>query len=129
MPRMPARLVAVIALAALAACGGDVAGPVPSPDTGTSTTGIRLTNSSDRAAWYVYARACGTTAWGSDLLGSSNILQIDESVTLALAPGCWDVRARTTTSTGREAVYPNRQVIDGALLPLTIAVGDWLAVD
>ena len=57
---------------ATAACGGDELRPararIPEPSGAQGT--LFVSNDSDREIWYVFARSCGASAWGEDLLGS-----------------------------------------------------------
>ena len=117
------------------ACGGDD-GP-SAPSTGgddvpapSATTGFRITNLSNRSAWYVYFKACGTEEWGEDRLGSSNVLSGGESFTSAVPAGCYDVLALTDTS---EPPYyqihlPQQSVAADQITSLALNSGDWQAV-
>jgi hypothetical protein len=118
------------------ACGGDD-GP-SAPDTSgddvpapSVTTGFRITNSSNRSAWYIYFKACGTEEWGEDRLGSSNVLSSGESFTSAVPAGCYDVLALTDTS---EPPYyqihlPQQSVAAGQITSIALDSGDWQAVE
>jgi hypothetical protein len=123
-------------LAALSfACGGGNDGPSAPDDGGdvpvpTATTGIRITNVSNRAAWYIYFKACGTEEWGEDRLGSSNVLSSGESFTSEVPAGCYDVLALTDTS--EQPYYqihlPEQTVTGEQLTSLTLGSSDWQTV-
>jgi hypothetical protein len=90
---------AFVALAlATTACGGDSDStgpsgpPAPGPEPSGGVGTLFVSNDSDRSIWYVFARACGNSAWGEDLLGSDIIPQ-QTSGSFTLAAGCYDVRA------------------------------------
>lgn len=95
--RFGAPAFAALALAT-AACGGDGDSTGPGPGPGDdpvpdATAGtLYVSNDSDREIWYVFARACGTSAWGEDLLGS-DIIPLQTSGSFSLGAGCYDVRA------------------------------------
>jgi hypothetical protein len=120
-------LVAVAALAlATTACGGDDStSPDPAPSNGT----LYVSNDSDRSIWYVFTRACGSTAWSDDHLGSNTIpLQTSESFTLAA--GCYDVRLLSEPEGGLGG--PKHEVVRSSqTLPaggqLTVEVSTWPA--
>ena len=59
------------------------------------STGFAIANGSDREAWYMYSRACGTEDWGEDELGSANILFPGESAGWDETAGCYDLLALT----------------------------------
>jgi hypothetical protein len=118
------------------ACGGDNGGPsapssggddVPAPAT---STGFRITNLSNRSAWYIYFKACGTEEWGEDRLGSSNVLSSGESFTSEVPAGCYDVLALTDTS---EPPYyqihlPEQSVVASQITSIALSSGDWQTV-
>ena len=113
---------------ATAACGGDGddnTGPGPS-----GTTGFTITNGSEKEAWYMYSRACGTQDWGEDELGTANILMPGESVTWTEAAGCYDLLALTSLGDDPrfEARFDGRTVDAGAATSVGIANGDWAEV-
>jgi hypothetical protein len=113
---------------ATAACGGDGddnTGPGPS-----GTTGFTITNGSNREAWYMYSRACGTEQWGDDELGTANILMPGESVSWTEAAGCYDLLALSSPGDDPrfEARFEGKTVQAGAATSLAIAEGDWAEV-
>jgi hypothetical protein len=129
---MSIRTLALLALTlgslATSACGGDgddSTGPGP-----TGATGFSITNGSNREAWYIYSRACGSESWGTDELGSANILMPGESVSWSEAAGCYDLLALTSAGDDPrfEARYDGRTVAAGAATAVTIADGDWSEV-
>lgn len=98
------RILAVMSVAVLAAaCGGssdDATGP------GTSNKArLRIENRSEHSAWYVYTRACGTSTWSGDQLGS-HIIQINHAVTFNVDPGCRDIMAETSFEFGGQQMWP-----------------------
>jgi hypothetical protein len=131
LPMLGTTLLAVLSFA----CGGGNDGPSAPDDDGdvpvpTSTTGIRITNFSNRSAWYIYFKACGTEEWGEDRLGTSNVLSSGESFTSEVPAGCYDVLALTDTS---EPPYyqinlPEQTVTGGQLTSLTLGSSDWQTV-
>jgi hypothetical protein len=120
-------LVAAFSMAtAMVACGGDsdsVTGPGPSNGGGGgsgSTKGtLRMTNSSEHSAFYIYVKSCSTSDWGPDRLGSG-ILSVGESATLALNPGCYDVKAKTSNSIGKSVQFGDVQIASSQTKQVTI---------
>jgi hypothetical protein len=114
---------------ATAGCGGgdDDGGTGPGP---AVAAGFSISNSSNREAWYLYSRACGTEDWGADELGSANILYPGESVSWEESAGCYDLLALTSLndSPRYQAVYEGKNVASGATTAVSIASGDWSAV-
>ena len=114
---------------ATAGCGGgdDDGGTGPGP---AVTAGFSISNGSDREAWYLYSRACGTEDWGEDELGTANILSPGESVSWDENAGCYDLLAltRLSDSPRYQAVYEGKTVASGATTAVSIASGDWSAV-
>jgi hypothetical protein len=127
------RRLAVAGLSALAVatagCGGgdDDGGTGPGP---AVAAGFSVSNGSDREAWYVYSRRCGTEDWGEDELGPANILYPGESVSWEESAGCYDLLALTSLndSPRYQAVYAGKNVASGATTAVSIASGDWSAV-
>src|SRR3712207_4143753 len=114
MKRATVRGLAAAMLGILAAaCGGgdgdNSGGTGPGP---TVASGFEVVNGSDREAWYVYSRACGTQDWGEDQLGSANILYPGESVSWEESAGCYDVLALTAYGDNPryQALYEGRSV-------------------
>ena len=132
LSRMTRRLAAA-GLGALAVttagCGGgdDNGGTGPGP---AVTAGFSIANSSDREAWYMYSRACGTEDWGEDELGMANILYPGESVSWEESAGCYDLLALTAAggSPRYQALFEGKTVTGGATTSVSIASGDWTAV-
>jgi hypothetical protein len=114
---------------ATAGCGGgdDDGGTGPGP---AVTAGFSISNGSDREAWYIYSRGCGTEDWGDDELGTANILYPGESVSWEESAGCYDLLALTSLndSPRYQAVYEGKNVASGATTAVSIASGDWSAV-
>ena len=132
LSRMNRRLAAAglgVLAAATIGCGGgdDNGGTGPGP---TVTAGFSISNGSDREAWYLYSRACGTEDWGEDQLGTANILYPGESVSWEENAGCYDLLALTSLndSPRYQAVYEGKNVASGATTAVGIASGDWTAV-
>jgi hypothetical protein len=118
----------------LAACGGDDNnGPSdsnPEPEPSQEGTFFAMENYSSHDAYYVYIRACGTSDWGSDMLGSS-ILDVNERITWTVNnPGCFDVRARTSNQVDpvMEAVWEDVQVAANQTTTLELDDENWQAV-
>lgn len=128
-------LATIVGLAALTgACGSD-SGPTNPTNPGgnepdpVGVTGFEVTNSSDRDAYYLYTRACGTSEWGADELGSANILYPGESVTVDESAGCYDVLALTKHDTPRyQALYQANTVAAGQLTALSVQGADWTQI-
>ncbi|HJU66232.1 MAG TPA: hypothetical protein VJ596_11170 [Gemmatimonadaceae bacterium] len=120
-------LVAAFSMAtAMVACGGDsdsVTGPTPGNDggggSGTSKGTLRMTNSSEHSAFYIYVKSCSSSDWGADRLGSS-ILSVGESANLNLNPGCYDVRAKTSNSIGKQVTFGDVQIASNQTKQVTI---------
>jgi hypothetical protein len=127
------RRLAAVGLSALAVatagCGGGdddgATGPGPAV-----AAGFSISNGSNREAWYVYSRACGTEDWGEDELGTANILYPGESVSWEESAGCYDLLALTSLndSPRYQAVYEGKTVASGATTTVNITSGDWSAV-
>jgi hypothetical protein len=122
-------LAATLFTLATAACGGsDSAGPSPSGSGnggggggGGSTVGtVTVVNSaSTGSAMFIRRRACGTSAWGSDMLGAG-ILFGGESQLWEIEPGCYDFRV-TPSESGLDYLYFNNVQLDaGETETLTI---------
>jgi hypothetical protein len=96
--------------AATVACGGsDSTGPTPTP--GTTVGTLTLVNSAPTgSALFVRRRACGTTSWSGDMLGSS-ILWGGEQQAWELEAGCYDFRI-TPSETGLDYLYFNGVQLD-----------------
>ena len=134
MKRTITRSLAAAALGILAAastgCGGgdDDGGTGPGP---AVVSGFEIVNGSDREAWYMYSRPCGTLDWGEDELGTANILYPGESVGWEESAGCYDVLALTSLgdSPRYQALYEGRSVGAGETTGIDIANGDWTPVE
>jgi hypothetical protein len=116
-------------------CGGgdgpsapDTSGDdVPAPSV---TTGFRITNSSNRSAFYIYFKACGTEEWGEDRLGSRNVLSSGESFTSAVPVGCYDVLALSEPSGPPyyQIHLQQQSVTAGQTTSIAFSSGDWQSV-
>jgi hypothetical protein len=120
----------ILAVAATG-CGGDSG----SDDSGTGpgpavVSGFEIVNASEREAWYMYSRACGTQDWGEDELGAANILYPGESVNWEENAGCYDVLALTSLGeTPRyQELYEGRSVSAGEATEIDISDDDWTPV-
>lgn len=94
-----------------AACGGDGAdstGPTPAP-AGDATVTV-VNHAPTGSVMFLRYRACGTSTWSSDVLGSS-ILWAGEQTSFTVAAGCYDVRA-TPSETGLDYLYFNSVQLD-----------------
>ena len=90
-----------------AACGGDgddsSTGPTPTP-AGNATVTV-VNHAPTGSVMFLRYRACGTSSWGADVLGSS-ILWGGEQTSFDVAAGCYDVRA-TPSEVGLDYLYFN----------------------
>ena len=125
---------AVLGTTLLAACGGgDDNGPsapstpdTPQPD--QQQTLFAMENLSSQDALYVYIRACGTANWGTDRLGATRVLDVGEVITWTVnQPGCYDVRARTSSNGGQKAEFMGVNVAAGTTTTVTIRDANWQA--
>ncbi|HEX5818313.1 MAG TPA: hypothetical protein VFY20_05525 [Gemmatimonadales bacterium] len=133
-----AAAVALLATTLLAACGGDDNGSGPStpepqdPQPGTQETMFAVENLSSQDAYYVYIKDCGAASWGSDRLGATRILDVNEVITWTVnEPGCYDVEARTSTAAQggqKKATYQNVNVVAGQTTTVTIRDANWAAM-
>lgn len=129
------RRLAAAGLSALAvttaACGGgddnDAGGTGPGP---VVAAGFSISNGSDREAWYIYSRPCGTEDWGEDELGTANILYPGEEASWEESAGCYDLLAlgSLNDSPRYQALYEGKNVESGAATAVSIANGDWTTV-
>ncbi|MGH7497282.1 MAG: hypothetical protein ACREL3_00350 [Gemmatimonadales bacterium] len=107
-------LAATLLTAVAAACGGsDSTGPTPEPGPGGTPTVGTLTlvnNAQTGSALFFRRRACGTTTWSGDMLGSS-ILWGGEQQSWDLEPGCYDFRV-TPSEVGLDYLYFNAVQLD-----------------
>lgn len=110
-----------LTLAALAAACGDDSPTGPTsdqPDPGKAT--VKLVNSSPNSVLFARTRACGATAWGSDLLGSSSILWSNQTLSRPHAAGCYDLRL-TPGESGADYLYlTDLQLSAGKVTTITI---------
>jgi hypothetical protein len=115
------RILLPLTLAALAAaCGKDSpTGPnTDQPDPSKAT--VKLVNNSANSVLFARTRACGATAWGSDLLGSSNILWSHQTLNRPHAAGCFDLRL-TPGEAGADYLYfTDLQLEAGNVTTITI---------
>ena len=114
-------------------CGGGDGGNDDNGGTGPGpavTAGFTISNGSDREAWYVYSRPCGTEEWGDDKLGIANILYPGESASWAESEGCYDLLALGSVSDSPryQALYEGKTVTSGATTAVGIASQDWSTV-
>src|SRR5215210_3641012 len=100
--------VATLALAT-AACGGDDGSTGPSPSNDDATVTV-VNHAPAGSVLFLRYRACGTSAWGTDVLGSS-VLSGGEQISWQLAAGCYDVRA-TPAEVGLDYLYFNGVQLD-----------------
>jgi hypothetical protein len=124
---------ALIGTTLLAACGGGdddngPSSPTP-PDTQPSEqdhTLFAMQNSSSEDALYVYIKSCGAASWGQDRLGATRVLDVGEVITWTVnQPGCYDVRARTSSSGGQKAEFMGVNVAEHQTTTVTIHDADW----
>ena len=125
-----AAAVAVLGTIALAACGGgDDNGPsTPTPETPSPSaqTLFAMENLSSQDALYVYIKSCGAATWGQDRLGATRILDVGEVITWTVnQPGCYDVRARTSSSGGQKADFMGVNVAEGQTTTVSIHDANW----
>jgi hypothetical protein len=122
----------------LAACGGDDGGSGPStpePDDqqpSTQETLFAVENLSSQDAFYVYIKDCGSASWGSDRLGATRVLDVNEVITWTVNnPGCYDIQARTSLNAEggqKKATYTDVNVADGQTTTVTIRDANWTAM-
>ena len=129
MRRLAAAGFSALAILTVGCGGGDDnnGGTGPAPEV---TAGFSISNGSNREAWYVYSRACGTEDWGEDELGSANILFPGETASWDESAGCYDLLALSSGDDNPryQALYENKTVAGDAATTVTIANGDWTAV-
>ena len=120
--RQPLHLLAATLLTlAAAACGGsDATGPTPAPGGGSTVGTVVVVNSAPTGTGlFLRRRACGSSTWGSDMLGSG-VLGGGEQQTWQIEPGCYDFRV-TPGETGLDYLYFNSVQLDaGETETLTI---------
>jgi hypothetical protein len=126
--RQPLYLIAATLLTlATAACGGsDSTGPTPAPGGGgnggggsTVGTVVVVNSAPTGTGLFLRRRACGTSTWGSDMLGSG-ILGSGEQQSWQIEPGCYDFRV-TPGETGLDYLYFDSVQLDaGETETLTI---------
>jgi hypothetical protein len=69
--------------------------------TGPAAEGaIRIRNDASVSVYYAYFKACGTTDWGEDRLGT-NVVMPGSSRSLTVPNGCYDVRVRSSNQLGK----------------------------
>lgn len=91
--RRTAALFALLAAPLAAACGGDDGGSGPS-----SSATLVVQNTSPSTILIVNFSACTDATWGPDRLGSSEVIEPGAQRSWTVEPGCYDVRARTTSA-------------------------------
>ena len=69
-------------------------GTPASGNTASGAVQLQVLNRTGQSVYYLYAAPCGSSDWGADRLGSGVVLSTGDAATLALAPGCWNVKAR-----------------------------------
>jgi hypothetical protein len=123
---------ALLGTTLLAACGGgdDSNGPstpqTPSEPNEQGQTLFAMENLSNQDALYVYIKACGSATWGQDRLGATRVLEVGEVITWTVnEPGCYDVRARTSSNGGQKAEYMGVDVASGRTTTVSIHDADW----
>ena len=81
-------LIVSIVMMGFLACGDDTLNPVSS-----ETVTLTIINGLGAVTiYYVYVSPSGSDSWGSDRLGTANILSPGESGTLELSKGVYDIR-------------------------------------
>lgn len=122
--RRPLYLLAATLLTTVAAaCGGsDSTGPSPEPAPGGGTTvgTVTMVNSAATGSvLFLRRRACGTSSWSGDMLGSG-ILFGGETQSWQLEAGCYEFRL-TPSEIGLDYLYFNGVQLDaGETETLTI---------
>jgi hypothetical protein len=113
-------LIALTLAALAAACGSDsLTGPSNDQPDPTKAT-VKLVNNSANSVLFARTRACGATAWGSDLLGSSSILWSNHTLNRSHAAGCFDLRL-TPGEAGADYLYfTDLQLEAGNVTTITI---------
>ena len=86
LQRIMATMTALVVL--VSACGDD------DPTGLDARARVTVVNGTDHSVWYLLARNCGTSTWGNDLLGA-RVIQVGETKTISVVPGCKDLRVET----------------------------------
>jgi hypothetical protein len=108
---------ALFSLATVACGGGDDSSTGPTP---SSEATLSVTNNSNGTALFIRRRACGTSSWSSDMLGST-VLSHGEHMSWEVSPGCYDLRL-TPGETGLDYLYyTNLQLDAGETEAIVIA--------
>jgi hypothetical protein len=98
-------LVAALATLVTAACGGDGADSTgPGPTTSEATVTV-VNHAPTGTVLFLRYRACGSSQWGADVLGSG-VLGSGEQTSWTVTAGCYDVRA-TPAEVGLDYLYFN----------------------
>ena len=113
---------ALFTLAAAACGGGDDSSTGPTPPSTEAT--LSVTNNSNGTALFIRRRACGTSSWGSDMLGST-VLSHGEHMSWEVSPGCYDLRL-TPGETGLDYLYYTNLQLDAGETE-AIVIDSWPA--
>ncbi|MGV3708164.1 MAG: hypothetical protein ACO1Q7_04925 [Gemmatimonas sp.] len=113
-----AALISAAALVVTACDGGSSTGPAPAEVEGA----IRIRNDASISVYYAYFKACGTTSWGEDRLGT-NVVVPGSSRSLSVPNGCYDVRVRSSNQLGKLMDKPGVQISGGQTVE--VRVTEW----
>jgi hypothetical protein len=103
-------LAATLAVFTAACGGGDDSSTGPTPPPAGNATVTVVNHASTGSVLFLRYRACGSSTWGADVLGSS-ILWGGEQTSFEVTPGCYDVRA-TPSEVGLDYLYFNSVQLD-----------------
>jgi len=112
--RRAATCLAALAVATTtAACGGSDKATAP------SVGAIRVSNQTNASAFYIYIKACSTSAWGSDRLGA-DILYAGDSESFTVSAGCYDVLAKSDPDLNKQKSWSGITVPAGVAQELAL---------
>ena len=108
-----------LTVAGAAACGkGD--GLTDPGNNNTQTALLDITNNTSVSVFFVRIRACGTTAWGNDLLGA-DIIPAGLGQSFTVPAGCHDVRLETSALNNGVAEYLGVAFPSGGVVHKTVS--------
>ncbi|NOT09838.1 MAG: hypothetical protein HOP28_16720 [Gemmatimonadales bacterium] len=98
------------------ACGKGDGGTGPSD----SATRLDITNSTNLSIWIVRIRNCGSSSWGSDLLGA-DVISPNLGQSFVVTPGCHDVRLESNPDADVAVEWLNISFPSGQITTRTLA--------
>lgn len=108
-----------LTLAGAAACGKSD-GPSGNDE---PESRLDITNDSNLYVWYVQVRACGSQAWGQDLLGA-DIIAPNSGQSFIVAPGCYDVKLTAEPETNSQKIWTNVDFPEDGIAYQTVTTWD-----